>query len=123
MPSKLGKYRLLKTIGKGAFSAVKLAVDETTGKQYAIKIHKADLVDKTCIDTVVNEVKAIRQLSHPHIVPLLDFMEHGIVIKSNGDEYEVVLVVVQELATGGELFNYIANSGYLDEKIARYFFH
>ena len=37
---RLGKYELLRTLGKGAFSKVKLGRDTTTGKYYAIKIHK-----------------------------------------------------------------------------------
>jgi serine/threonine protein kinase len=42
MPSRLGKYSLVRTLGQGAFSKVKLAVDKETGKQYAIKIHRLD---------------------------------------------------------------------------------
>ena len=38
----IGKYRLLKTIGKGNFAKVKLAKHIPTGKEVAIKI-----IDKT----------------------------------------------------------------------------
>lgn len=38
----IGKYRLLKTIGKGNFAKVKLAKHLPTGKEVAIKI-----IDKT----------------------------------------------------------------------------
>lgn len=38
----IGKYRLLKTIGKGNFAKVKLAKHVPTGKEVAIKI-----IDKT----------------------------------------------------------------------------
>ena len=40
MPSQLGKYTLLSTLGKGAHSKVKLAIDSTTREYYAIKILK-----------------------------------------------------------------------------------
>ena len=38
MPSKLGKYTLVRTLGSGANSKVKLAQDPTTNRTYAIKI-------------------------------------------------------------------------------------
>ena len=40
MPSTLGKYTLLQTLGKGAHSKVKLALDKTTRQYYAVKILK-----------------------------------------------------------------------------------
>lgn len=40
MQSKIGKYTLVRTLGSGAYAKVKLAVDEETGKYYAIKIMK-----------------------------------------------------------------------------------
>jgi len=42
MPSTLGKYTLLKTLGAGAFSKVKLAIDNETQEKVAIKIHRTD---------------------------------------------------------------------------------
>ncbi len=36
--ARLGKYELLKTLGKGGYSKVKLAKDTSTGLQYAIKL-------------------------------------------------------------------------------------
>jgi serine/threonine protein kinase len=38
----LNQYGLLRTLGQGAFSKVKLCIDTQTNKKYAIKIHKAD---------------------------------------------------------------------------------
>lgn len=40
--SKLGKYELRRTLGSGAYSKVKLAVDTETGNAYAMKIHYVD---------------------------------------------------------------------------------
>lgn len=36
--ARVGKYLMLDVLGEGAFGKVRLAVDETSGKQYAIKI-------------------------------------------------------------------------------------
>ena len=43
----IGKYRLLKTIGKGNFAKVKLAKHIPTGKEVAIKI-----IDKTQVGDI-----------------------------------------------------------------------
>ena len=40
MPSRLGKYTLVRTLGSGAYSKVKLAQHVDTGEFYAIKIMK-----------------------------------------------------------------------------------
>lgn len=45
--AKLGKYLLSRTLGKGAYSKVKLGLDPATNSQYAIKIHKSDSPDFT----------------------------------------------------------------------------
>ena len=60
----LGKYTLFRTLGKGAFSKVKLAQDSTDNLQYAIKIHKAGgtELDKGVRDLVITEVKTIMSL-------------------------------------------------------------
>lgn len=41
--------------------------------------------------------------------------------KSNGTK-EPVIYIVLELATGGELFDYVATTGRFGEEIARFYF-
>lgn len=36
--ARVGKYLMLELLGEGAFGKVRLAVDESSGKQYAMKI-------------------------------------------------------------------------------------
>lgn len=50
----IGKYRLLKTIGKGNFAKVKLAKHLPTGKEVAIKI-----IDKTQLNP--SSLQKVRQ--------------------------------------------------------------
>ena len=53
----IGKYRLLKTIGKGNFAKVKLAKHIPTGKEVAIKI-----IDKTQLNPgSLNKVRKTTQ--------------------------------------------------------------
>ena len=67
------------------------------------------------------EVQATTQLDHKHVVKYFDFKESAVMTKSNGTQVEVAYIV-QELIQGGELFDYVANSGPFSEKICKYYF-
>ena len=123
--SKLGKYTLIRTLGQGAFSKVKLALNKEDGKYYAIKLHDASKPSffRSEYKTVLNEIEAIQKLNHPNIIKIHEVYDKDVVVKKNGDKKEVHLVVVEEIAAGGELFYYVSHSGYFTEKYARYYFH
>ena len=66
-------YKLLKTIGKGLYSKVKLAASKThSNKFYAIKIIKRHHVEKISLDIfkkiMLNEVTLLQKLDHPNII-------------------------------------------------------
>ncbi|KRT80364.1 protein kinase [Oryctes borbonicus] len=101
------KYVLKELLGTGAFSVVRLAESkEKSGQLYAVKI-----IDKKALkgkeDSLENEIKVLRRLTHPNIVQLLETFE---------DKYKVYLVM--ELVTGGELFDRIVEKGSYTEKDA-----
>lgn len=123
MPSQLGKYNLIKTLGSGANSKVKLGVDKDTGRHYAVKILKKGNpnLDPKFLELVMTEVHTMSQLSHPNIVNLMEYQKDGSVEKSNGHK-EGVMYIVLELATGGELFDYVASTGRFSEPVARFYF-
>jgi len=124
MPSQLGKYNLLHTLGSGANSKVKLGVDKENGRYYAVKILKKNdprLNDKF-LELVMTEVHTMSQLSHPNIVNLIEYGKDAVVEKSDGRK-EPVIYMVLELATGGELFDYVATTGRFAEPMARFYFH
>jgi serine/threonine protein kinase len=124
MASKLGKYELIRTLGKGAYSKVKLARNVDTGDFVAIKIHKTDTPEfsSEIRQIVTNEVRTIMKLQHDNIVQVKDYMDDEVVEKPNGSSYNVSCVVVQEICDGGELFYYVLNSGYFSPQMARYLF-
>lgn len=109
MPSVLGKYTLVRTLGSGANSKVKLGVDKTTNRHFAVKILKKGNpnLDSKFLELVMTEVQTMSQLSHPNIVNLIEYGQDGVVKKSNGSQ-ESVIYIVLELAQGGELFDYVA---------------
>jgi serine/threonine protein kinase len=61
-------------------------------------------------------------LSHPNIVNLITYNKEGVVKKSN-DVLKPVIYIVLELAQGGELFDYVANTGSFDERTSRFYFN
>ena len=69
----------------------------------------------------MTEVHTMTTLSHPNIVNLIDYSKEGVVEKSNGTKTNVVYIAL-ELASGGELFDYVATTGRFDEQIARFYF-
>jgi 5'-AMP-activated protein kinase catalytic alpha subunit len=89
MPSKLGKYILLRTLGSGAYSKVKLARDSETGRFYAIKMMKPAKEEQSrkMIESVIAEVQTMSQFKkedHPYIVNLIEYNKEGILEKENG---------------------------------------
>lgn len=63
----LGRYRLLREIGRGGMGQVYLAEHLTMERRVAIKVVSASLPEKA-IDLFLNEVRAIAALDHPNIV-------------------------------------------------------
>lgn len=67
------------------------------------------------------EVKAARELDHPNVVKYFDFKERATMVKKDGTQVEVAYLA-QEKISGGELFDYVANSGPFKEPECRYYF-
>lgn len=116
MPTTLGKYQIGKTLGSGVSCKVKLAKD-ATGTRYAIKIlHN----DDAFVDLIKTEVETLKALKHPGIVNLV---ETGTNVMSNPKKgNKTVDYIVLELVQGGELFDFVANSGRFSEEVSRYYF-
>jgi serine/threonine protein kinase len=71
-----------------------------------------------------NEVERLEKLpKHDSIISLVEYNWKGVLTNKKGQEKEVLYCVL-DLATGGDLFDYIFTVGRgLPEKIARYYFH
>lgn len=113
--STLGKYQLGRTLGSGVSCKVKIA-KTADGKKFAVKILHDDPVYKELIEA---EVDTLQKLHHPHIV---NFVERGSGPLKTLKASSKVDYIVLELAQGGELFDFVANSGRFQEKVARAYF-
>jgi 5'-AMP-activated protein kinase, catalytic alpha subunit len=123
MPSQLGPYTLLRTLGTGANSKVKLAQHKGTGEFAAVKILKKGnpLNDSKFLELVMTEVETMSKLKHKNIVNLIEYSKEANVEKEDGTKYPVICIAL-ELATGGELFDYVAMTGRFEEPLARLYF-
>jgi len=68
-----GRYRLEELIGAGGMSTVYRALDLTLERQVAIKLmHREFADDSDQLERFRREARAVAQLSHPHIVSVID---------------------------------------------------
>jgi serine/threonine protein kinase len=100
------RYRLLEVIGEGGMGRVFLAEEIATGRPVAVKLLHPEFAD---VDQVVQrferEGKVTTQLSHPHIVKVIEF-----------DEWRGRLFLAMELIPGKSLKDLIERGG---DKIGR----
>ncbi len=102
-PSQLGRYQLVRVLGRGAMGMVYEGRDPKLNRRVAIKVITTGRVDDPALRAeysarFVIEAQAVARLNHPNIVTVYDFGEE------NGIAY-----LVMELIAGEEL------SGYFDE--------
>ena len=68
-----GRYRLEARIGAGGMSTVYRALDETLQRQVAIKLMNREVAsDSDQLERFRREARAVAQLSHPHVVGVID---------------------------------------------------
>lgn len=70
--SLLGRYTLVRELGRGTFGSVWLAQDEQLDRKVAVKIPRRLDMDASESDLFAHEAKIAAQLSHPGIVAVYD---------------------------------------------------
>ena len=104
------KYKLLDQLGKGHFATVFLCVDKEFGQRYAVKKFekRSGPSERSKVDGLQQEVAVLMGVSHPSVLCLKDTFDEK-------DGFYLVL----ELATQGELFNWVVLKQKLTEAEAR----
>lgn len=108
---KVGKirdhYRIGKVLGSGAFGEVRLCLHKESGVQRAVKVLRKKLLDAKEMDMLKNEISILKEMDHPNIVKMYEFLE---------DEKRIYIVT--EICKGGELFDEILNRSKFNEQDA-----
>ncbi|WP_170305753.1 serine/threonine-protein kinase [Pseudoduganella ginsengisoli] len=95
--TQLGRYHLLRVLGRGTSGLVYEGLDPALGRQVAIKV--IPLAQPEDGARFMAEAQAVARLNHPHIVTVYDFGEQ------QGAAY-----LVMELITGEDLASYFDDS-------------
>lgn len=76
---RIGRYEILKRLGRGGMATVYLGHDPFIRREVAIKVMSAQLMenDPTFFDRFQQEAETIAALEHPAIVPIYDFGHQG----------------------------------------------
>jgi len=104
IPEKIGEYKLLKLVGKGAFGNIFEAKNKS-GKLVAIKELQATTDSKEA-KRIQNEILVLKTAKHKNIVELYDVFT----APSTGSFY-----LVMEYCTAGDLRKYQKSKGNLNE--------
>ncbi|EAY00532.1 STE family protein kinase [Trichomonas vaginalis G3] len=82
IPDEIGKYKIIRKIGKGGFAVVVLALDKKTKQKYAIKIISREAIVKCgMLQYLESELRLCSRLDHPNIVKVYDvFYEEDIIL-------------------------------------------
>jgi serine/threonine protein kinase len=98
-----GRYEPIREIGRGGMATVYLARDVRHGRDVAVKVLKSELRESLGVDRFLREIDIAAQLTHPHVLPLLD----------SGDR-EGVLHYVMPHIEGSSLRELLLREGRLD---------
>ena len=74
----LGRYRVVKRIGRGGFGAIYLTEDLAVGERVIMKVLNPQLdEDPTAVQRFVQEVKLTRRIAHPNVIRVFDLVDLG----------------------------------------------
>jgi serine/threonine protein kinase len=73
LPKSIGRYEILRLLGRGGMGEVYLATDSALGRRVAIKILPAALQSDTKMrGRFMNEARAVASLNHPNVITIHD---------------------------------------------------
>jgi formylglycine-generating enzyme required for sulfatase activity len=107
---RIGRYRLVRVLGEGAFGRVYLGFDEELQRQVAVKVPTADRFQKPDdAEAYLAEARTAASLDHPNIVPVHDVGRTG-----DGSIY-----VVSKFIEGRTLTDRIKDEGLTYDEAAK----
>ena len=112
IPKKLGRYKIVREIGRGAMGVVYEGLDPIIGRRVAIKAARRDLLDgeeraDEMMERFIREAHAAGQLNHSGIITIYD-----------ADQVEDIAFIAMEYMAGGSLRDRLRDRGRLEPKEA-----
>lgn len=106
VPPAVGRFKPLRSLGRGAQSQVWLAHDPRLDREVALKV-LTQAVDRASVDAWLHEARAVSRLTHPNIVPVFEADMEG------GQAY-----MAFEYVAGGTLAEHMRQRGRLPARDA-----
>ena len=108
MPQQLGRYKIVRELGKGAMGVVYEGLDPNIGRRVAIKTARRDVLDASAhademMERFLREARAAGALNHPNIITIYD-----------ADEQEGIAYIAMEFLEGGDLRDVIEKKRQLE---------
>ena len=100
-------YDLCNYIGKGGFGRVYKVRHKLSNQYRAMKTIKCKSSSKDALQMIQKEINILKSLDHPNIIKVYEFFKT--------DRY---IYIINELCTGGELFDKIVEVKYFSEAVA-----
>jgi eukaryotic-like serine/threonine-protein kinase len=109
VPTSIGRYQVIRTLGEGGMGSVFLARDPAIDRHVAIKLMRTGFDDPSLRERFAREAKSIGRLHHSNIVTIFDVGEH------QGEPF-----IAMEYVEGQTLSHLVRHPeiGSLDDRIA-----
>ncbi len=96
LPRGFGRYKVLRSLGRGAFGNVYLAFDTQLKREVAIKVPRLRAASQAISREFLKEARQLAQLKHPGIVTVFD-------VGTDGEAF----FIVSDYLTGGTLESWL----------------
>ena len=100
-------YELCNYIGKGGFGRVYKVRHKLSNQYRAMKIIQCKSLSDNISSTINKEINILKNLDHPNIIKVYEFFQS-----------EKYVYIINELCTGGELFDKIVDVKFFSENVA-----
>ena len=109
----LSEYNIIKLIGSGSFSIVKLGENKITKEKVAIKIiQKTQITNQNDLIRINREIQMLKSLNHENVIKIYNLYEDSI-----------SFYIIMEYCENGELFNRITEKKHLSEDESSIFYY
>lgn len=110
IPTSFNGYNVIQLLGCGSTCIVVLVEDQKTQEKFSAKIiSRKDIENRNMIKAILNEIKVLQSLDHPHIIKVREAFD------LTNDSDEEYYVIIMEYCSNGDLLSYATGPGFKSE--------